>query len=114
MTVQDNAFIGTELKYLLEISASGFDMDRDDFEITLKRGSKSLNLKKSDLVVEDYTVVEDNISITKHHYYVCFDSAYFGSGIIAAIITAYVPDEDFDDGFRTEVDKFDLVNVKNV
>ena len=48
------------------------------------------------------------------NFYVCFDSAEFGGGMIQAVITAYVPDAAFPDGFRTEVYAMDLVNVKRV
>ena len=41
-------------------------------------------------------------------YYLCFDTADFGTGQIFAIITAYVPDTDFADGFRTEKLKVEL------
>lgn len=99
------------LKYLLEITASGFDMDRDDFEVTLKRGSKSLTIRKEDFVVEEYSVIENNISIVKHHYYLCFDSTYFGVGVLEAVVTAWIPDSDFEGGYMRIVDKFNLVNV---
>jgi len=99
------------LKYLLEITASGFDMDTDNFEVTLKRGSKSLTFTKEDMVAEEYTDIVDNISITKHHYYVCFDSSYFGNGVISAVVTAWIPDDDFEGGLRRIVDKFDIINV---
>ncbi|MBQ6577232.1 MAG: hypothetical protein IJL91_05740 [Bacteroidales bacterium] len=108
---KEHAYNGTMLKYLLEITASGFDMDRDDFEVTLKRGSKSLTFKKEDMVTEEYTDIVNNISITKHHYYVCFDSTYFGNGVLVAVVTAWIPDDDFDDGRRRIVDRFDLINV---
>lgn len=108
---KEQAFNGTMLKYLLEITASGFDMDRDDFEVALKRGTKSLTFRKEDLAVETYTEVIDNVSVEKHHYYVCFDSSYFGNGTIVVVVTAWVPDSDFDGGVRRIVDKFDLINV---
>lgn len=111
---QDNAFIGTELKYLLEIEASGFDMDTDYFEVLLKRGSKQLVFHREDLAVETYIEIVDNISVEKHHYYVCFDSEYFGAGLITVVVTAHVPDSDFDDGIRKIVDKFNLVNIQSV
>lgn len=96
-------YIGTELKYAITITSPGFDMGKDNFEVTLKRGSKSLHFTKDDLVVD-----EDG------QYYVCFDSADLGTGMVAAVITAYVPDDDFPDGLRTEVYKMDLVIIKNV
>ena len=99
----ENAYLGTKLKFLVEITAEGFSMVDNDFTVTLKRGSVTKTFTKSELVQDD----EDN-------FYVCFDSSEFGRGLITATITAYVPDEDFDDGIRTEVQKFDLVNVNPV
>lgn len=100
---EEHAYIGTELKFILDITASGFSMVDDDFTVTLKRGSTQRTFAKNDLVRD----AEDN-------FYVCFDSAEFGKGIIDAIVTAYVPDSDFDDGLRTEVYKFKLINILGV
>lgn len=111
---QDNAFNTSDRKYLLEINAIGFSMDTDNFDVVLKRGSKSLIFHKEDLVVETYTVVENNITIDRNHYYVCFATDYFGPGDITVVITAYVPDTDFESGYRREVDKFTLTNVKAI
>lgn len=108
---QDKVFIGTECKYLLEITADGFDMHRDDFSLDLKRGNTSLHFDKADLIEEQYVAIENNISVEKYRYYVCFDSAHFGTGNIVAIVKAHVPDQDFDDGLRTLVWKFDLTTV---
>ena len=99
----EGAFIGTELKFRIEIEAGGFSMVDDDFTVTIKRGSKQKVFAKADLARDG----EDN-------FYVFFDSAEFGSGMIQAVVTAYVPDTDFPDGLRTEVYLMDLVNVKRV
>ena len=32
-------YIGTDLKFLVEPSTSGFDKTRDEFEVTITRGS---------------------------------------------------------------------------
>lgn len=98
----DQAYIGTELKYLVEITASGFSMINDDFNILLKRGSTTHLFQKDDLVRDG------------DDFYLCFDSAEFGKGPVTVVITAYVPDTDFDDGLRTEVYKFDLVTTLGV
>lgn len=110
--IYDSAFYGTEAKFLLEITSPGFDMDRDEFEVELKRGSVTKTFAKSDLVVETYTDTVDGNPVEKNNYYVCFDTREFGKGIMTAIVTAHVPDNDFPDGIRDEVDKFDFFNVK--
>ncbi len=109
--INDKAFYGTERKYIVEIVSPGFDMVRDDFEIELKRGNISKVFHKEDLVVETETATVNNEEVETTNYYLCFDTKDFGKGVITAIITAHVPDADFDDGIRDEVDKFDLLNV---
>lgn len=108
--MKDSAFLGTEVKYLVQIEASGFDMTTDDFEITIKRGKIEHVFTKSDLVDESYTEEGE----VKHNYYLCFDTAEFGKGTLTCIVRAYVPDTDFPDGLRTEVDMFDLIDVRQV
>ena len=100
--MMDQGFLDTEFKYLVDIAASGFSMADDDFNIKLKRGNVVKVFQKDDLVRDG------------DDFYLCFDSAEFGKGSITAIITAYVPDSDFEDGFRTEVYKLELVNVLGV
>lgn len=99
----ERAFLGTELKFLVEITAGGFTMADDDFTVTIRRGSKQRVFQKSELIEDE-----------NHKFYVCFDSAEFGTGVIQAIVTAYVPDTDFPDGLRTEVYMMDLLTVNRV
>lgn len=99
MAQTNRTFLGTEVKFLVTIEADGFDMERDDFNITLKRGGSTLVFDKTDLVHD------------VDSFYLCFDTKDLGSGVVTATITAYVPDNDFDDGLRTEVYKFDLMTV---
>ena len=112
--IDDSAFYGTERKFLVEITSPGFDMERDEFEIGLSRGSVQKLFRKSDMVEETYTVTEDGVQVEKKNYYLCFDTRDFGKGVITATIFAHVPDTDFDDGIRDEVDEIDLLNVKAI
>ena len=54
--IKDKAFLGTQPKYLIDIKADGFDMDRDNFEVELKRGEVSKTFTKEDLPTEEYVV----------------------------------------------------------
>ena len=112
MMIYDSSFYGTEVKFIVEINSPGFDMVRDDFEIDLKRGSTTRHFDKSDLITETTTETVDGVEVEKTNYFLCFDTKDFGKGIITAIITAHVPDTDFPDNIRDEVDKFDFFNVK--
>lgn len=100
---RDRIFVGTELKFKIDIQAAGFSMDDDDFTVTIRRRNQEKVFKKEDLVTDE-----------EGGYYVCFDTAEFGTGIISAVVTAYVPDLDFDDGLRTEVTEMELVIVDKV
>ena len=104
--MKDTLFKGTKVKYRIEIESPGFDMAEDDFKIILKRGTYSETYPKANLIDRE---VGD-----KHEYYLAFDTTPFGPGDIIVTVEAYVPDEDFDGGIRTEIDRFRLVNVQPV
>ena len=99
----DEAFFGTETKWLINITSPGFDMDRDDFELVLKTGSKRVSIKKQDCFKDE----EDR-------WYFTFDTSLLKAGVVEIVTTAYVPDDDFPDGIRTEVDKKSLITTKKV
>lgn len=99
----EHVFVGTKLKFAISISSPGFDMTEDDFTVDIRRGAKTIHFNKEDLVVDE-----------NDQYYVCFDTAELGGGVVEAIITAFVPDDDFSDGIRTEVYKMGLIIIKNV
>ena len=99
MAIQDRAYIGTEMKFKVEITAAGFSMVDDDFTITLKRGTVTKTFEKSELVYN------------QDGFFLCFDTSEFGTGVVTAIIRAEVPDNDFEDGYRTEVYKMDFMII---
>ena len=97
-------YIGTDLKFLVEPTADGFDKDRDEWEVTISRGDKKYTFSKSELSVE--TV--DN----KNYYYVCFSTEDFGVGQYYITVTTHTPDEDFEDGFRDDIQQYPLIKVE--
>ena len=98
--VTEKAYIGSDVKFIVEPTSTGFNKLTDDFEVLLKKGNVTKLFHKSDMVVD-----------AQNNYYICFNTAEFGKGLIQAIVTAHVPDSDFEDGYRDEVDKLDLLNV---
>ena len=50
----------------------------------------------------------------KYRYYLCFDTSIFNRGPVVCIVRAYVPDTDFPDGLRTEIDQFEITVVEPV
>lgn len=100
---EELVYVGTKLKYALTITSPGFDMLTDDFTVDILGGRKRLHFDKEDLVVDE-----------NDQYYVCFDTEELGGGIIEAVITAFVPDDDFDDSIRKEVVKIELLFARKV
>lgn len=93
-------YVGTDLKFLISIEASGFSMDEDHYSIVLRCGGKEV---PGDVVEGD-----------NNEHYLIIDSSQFSSGTLKMIVYAEVPDEDFPDGARTEVAAIDLCELKRV
>lgn len=93
-------FQGTELKFSLEIESDGFSMQDDDFKVVIKNMKHEKEIRKEDMLLDG-----------EEHYIFTIDTAEFGTGDYWALVYAYVPDADFDDGIRTEVQKSKLCTV---
>lgn len=89
-----NIFIGTELKLNIHIEPiGGVSMSGYDWEVEVYCLAKNaVTIKK-----EDAVQVDDN------NYIILVDTTKVGAGRVKCKITAYIPDEDFEDGIRTEV-----------
>lgn len=106
----DHSFKGSERKFLLEITAPGFSMHDDNFTVTLKQNTIVKEFAKADIIEESYT----DEGTEKYRYYLCFDTSIFNRGPVVCIVRAYVPDTDFPDGLRTEIDQFEITVVEPI
>lgn len=97
---QEKAFVGTDVKFLIDICSPGFKMSDDDFSVTLSNGTHTETYAKNQMVTDP-----------EGNYYVCFSTTSFGKGLITATVTASVPDNDFTDHYREEIARIELVNV---
>lgn len=106
MSVQD-PFLGTELKLNIHIDPiDGQHMADYNFEVEVYcNPKKSITATKTgkgtDEKLENLVNVKGDGS--QDNYIVLVDSNEIGSGNIMCKITAYLPDDNFKDGFRTEV-----------
>ena len=100
---QGKDYIGEELKYAVRITASGFSMDGDDFEIVVSCGSRKRTYAKEDLLLD-----------LQGNYYLAIDTSEFKKGDLYATVYAYVPDDDFPDGKRTEIYKTKLTTLNGL
>ena len=90
-TYGEPIYYGETPKYLLEIEASGLDMEDYDFSVRLQRGSNSIVIPKSQMIVDN------------GDYYIAFDTRALGVGTVRAIVIAEIPDTDFPSGTRTSI-----------
>jgi len=95
-------YVGTDLKFLLEIKVPGFSMDDDDYEIRLESESGQLTITKSEIVEGE------------EGHYMLVDSNRLGTGLVRMIVTAKVNDSDFPKGFRREVAVCDLCYIQTL
>ena len=98
---QDIIIKGTEVKYKVGLTASGFDMDTDDFFFTVSCGGVEKVIHKSELVYDDEL------------WYLCFGTDEFAPGRMTVASTALIPDSDFPDGLRAAVCTTVLGILKN-
>ena len=87
----ETIYKGTELKFKVELTASGFSMATDDFEVEVKSGKTSVSLDKEDLI------------LSSGEYYGIVNTDDLAPGEVKLVCTAHIPDSDADDGIRNEV-----------
>lgn len=108
ISVMNNTIgLGTKPKLNINIEPIGeVTMDDYDFEVDIYCSLKRVQTTKK----------EDAIRVDENNYIVLVDSNLLGHGDVKAKVTAYIPDDDFDDGIRPEVAYVatDLVIVKGV
>ena len=92
--VRRTIYQGTELKFILDIQSEGFSMADDDFKVVIKNTKKSVTIPKADMILDE-----------NENYLFTVDTGFMGTGEYWITTIAYVPDDDFDDGLRTEVQK---------
>lgn len=88
-------YIGGDFKLYVTMEAPGFDMMTDEWEVLIKVGNKVCQtIPKSEAFLDD----QDN-------WYVAVDGSKLREGKLDVVVHAMVPDTDFSDGIRDEIDK---------
>lgn len=109
-------FIGNDLKFRIDISATGFSMDSDNFTIDIYNGKNRHTLTKEDLIhVSDLDADsgEDGIGLDEG-WYLLINTKDFVPGLVWMSVQASVPDDDFPSGYRSEVATAPLCNLKPI
>ena len=86
--------IGTEMKLNISVDPIGdITMETYDFVVDVFCSpSKVLTISK-----------EDAIKVDANNYILLIDTTALGTGKVKVKLTAIIPDDDFSDGFRTEI-----------
>ena len=103
---QERAWVGTGLKFAVTITAEGFDQEEDDWKVVFQCGRNTLELTKADMSISD-----DGEKLT---FIANVDTSLLGAGTLSVTTYAYVPDTDWDSGYRVEVDKQDILDIKAI
>lgn len=96
-------FLGTEIKFAVEVTCEGFDMETDDFTCLIMKGHNVVKeYPKSALIVEGDS------------YILCIDTNDIGTGNFDLAVNAQVPDGHFPDSYRTEIERVSLMTIKKL
>ena len=99
---EEKYYIGTDLKFKIEITASGFNQGTDEYTIDLYSGTRQISVTQDD-------IVEDN-----GEYFLLVPTSSLKPGVLKMVVTAKVPDDDFPAGYRNEVTVQNLAYLKAV
>lgn len=99
---EDRYYLGSDLKFKIEITASGFDQATDDYTVDLYCGNKKVSYTRADIVEQE------------GDYYLLVNTSLLKPGTMKLVITAMVPDDTFTSGVRREVEVKTIGVVKSI
>lgn len=106
---------GTEQKFAINLTAPGFSMDTDDFEIEVASPSESLKGYKNPPqgASTDVLIFKETVDGASTWYAIVNTAAFTKTGELRVIATAHIPDANANDGIRDEVVKTSLGTLAN-
>ena len=93
---------GDEKKFSIELTAPGFDIDTDDFDIDVKSPKVTLHASKGASTEQLVIFFEEDETTHEKTWYAIVDTTTLSAGEISVIATAHVPDTNANDGIRRE------------
>lgn len=91
---EDVVFLGTEIKLNIHIDPLG-DLSMSDYNFKVDvycHSKKYISIDK-----------KNSIRVDNNNYIILIDTEKIGIGTLKCKVTAYIPDKDFSDSYRTEV-----------
>lgn len=104
---------GTEVKFSISLTAQGFSMDDDEFEIEVVTPRASVkgyktpteSTQTTDIVIfkEVPSTDEDSSDEAVSSWYGIVDTSKLNVGEVRVVATAHIPDSNAPDGIRDEI-----------
>lgn len=95
---------GTEVKFGINLAAPGFDMDTDDFEISIVSAATSISGAKGNPDMSSkIRIFSEPSDSSGSNWYAIAETDTLKTGALKVIAKAYIPDANAADGIRTEV-----------
>ena len=104
----EGMWLGGKTKYAITMECQGFDMNEDDWRVTVSRGPKKV------VFTPQNAVYEEGEGNKPGQWYICLDSRELGPGKCYITFEALVPDDDFEDGIRNEIMRYELININSL
>lgn len=102
--MDNNWYAGTDLKFLVEMSSTGFNMDSDDWSVSVKIANKVVSeIHKSECVRE-----------SDGKWYVYINADILKPGSLSLVAHIRVPDANFEDGYRDEYEERMVGSIKKL
>ena len=106
---------GDEKKFAIELTAPGFDIDTDDFDIEVKSPKSSVKASKgasTDALRIFYETVTPAEGDPYKVWFGIVDTTTLSTGELTVVATAHIPDANANDGIRRESDVKTLGTLK--
>lgn len=100
--INEGYYEGSDLKFQIDISATGFDQNSDRYNIDFYCGDKKISF------------TQDDVISSNGKFYLPVPTSGFDSGMMKIVVTAFVPDSDFESGYRREIAVRNLKYLKKV
>jgi len=104
---------GDEVKFAIELTAQGFSMDDDNFDIEVSSPKASVKASKSTPAPENALVIFKDNEEEPATWYAIVATSKLNPGDLRVIATAYVPDTEGPDGVRRQSDIKTLGTLKS-
>lgn len=100
--VDEGFYEGSDLKFQIDISATGFDQNSDRYNIDFYCGEKKISFTQDDVISSD------------GKFYLPVPTGGLEPGMMKIVVTAFVPDSDFESGYRKEIAVRNLKYLKKI